>query len=282
IPAVVEAIKKTKRQLGSNVGGINLMNKERCLSMLLDYPLDKIKNALPLSDYEIESNAKKLKLTPWLVVGMLYGEKTVTKAAKKTIKENFKHISKRSFFYNSSIHKYLPQIGKFLATYGFKEVPKISRMLSEAYDVLRGTPNNIALRLAYWKHEDKSLLLQDNLNPNRDKCGLIWYAPLVEMKSSEVTRYISFVRDAAKKYNINPLITLTTIDDLCFDSTVPIIFNLQNEQDKNNAREYYHYLLREGAKLGYFPYRLSIESQKEFNIQPSLTTIEPVNKERYK
>ncbi len=282
LAATVEAIKVTKRQLGTIVGGINLINTERSLSMLIDYPLDKVKSGSPLSADEIAQHSRAFQLTPWLVVGMLYGEKALVKAAKKEIKRNFKDIKKRSLYFNTSNKPLFGLIGNALAAFGQHSLSQALRTMAAAYEVLLGTPNNVALKLAYWKNENKELVKQAQLDPNRDDCGLIWYSPLVEMKGSVVSDYVRFVREASAKFEINPLITLSTIDDLCFDSTVPILFNRNNEQDTARARAYYDYLLEEGRKRGFFPYRLNIETQKTLTLQNSFLKFQAINPNRYK
>ncbi len=282
LASVVDAIKKTKRQLGTIVGGINLINTERSLSMLIDYPLEKVKKGEPLSCDEIDCYARAFQLTPWLVVGMLYGEKPLVKAAKKEIKDNFRSIKKRSLYFNTS-NKYLFYLlEKTFYRLGLKVLGQALHTMAQAYEVLLGTPNNVALKLAYWKNENKELVTQDQLDPSRDDCGLIWYSPLVEMKPDVVLEYVKFVRESSLKYNINPLITLSTIDDLCFDSTVPILFNKKNEDEAHRAVAYYDYLLEEGRKRGFFPYRLNIETQKKLNLQNSFLKFPAINPNRYK
>jgi 4-cresol dehydrogenase (hydroxylating) len=279
---LVEAIKIKKRQLGSVVGGINLINKERCLSMVIDYPENKIQSGEPLDEQEIKLAAEKYLVTNWLVVGMMYGEKSVVKAAKKIVLNNFAKIKLRKFFFNTTNKGLFAFISKFLNFAGKKDLSTAIEKLFEAYNVLTGIPNNIALKLAYWKNPDRSLLNQENLNPFRDKCGLIWYAPLVEMKSDVVVDYIRFIQESSKKFNLNALITLTTVDDLCFDSTIPILFNRESKEDSARAFQFYQHLLKEGAQKGFFPYRLNIETQKELNIQNPYLKLDAVNPERYK
>ncbi len=282
VPAAVEAIKKCKRELGSVLGGINLMNRERMLSMLADYPLEKVKSGEPLSDQEILDLASRYKAPHWTIAGTLYGDKALVKAAKKLINENFKSVKKNRFYFNSTNKKLVPYVSGLLEKVGLGAIKKGLDSMSLGFDIINGRPNNVALRLAYWKHENKALAKQENLNPNRDGCGLIWYAPLVEMQSENVVAYIDFVKSASRKFNINSLITLTTVDDLCFDSTVPVLFNMQNEKDKANARAYFDYLFEEGAKRGFYPYRFSIETQKKLSIQDPFFKLPSVNPDRYR
>lgn len=281
IREVVEATKQSKRDLGSILGGINLMNRERCLSMLADYPLEKVKTGQPLDETEVRDLGKKYQAPHWMIAGTLYGDKALVKAAKKRIKENFKSVRKTQFYFNSTNKKLVPFVGKILGAIGLTSIKKSLDSMSLGFDIINGTPNTVALKLAYWKHENKELVKGENLNPNRDGCGLIWYAPLVEMKSDVVVSYIEFVKESARKFNTNPLITLTTVDDLCYDSTVPILFNMRNEKDKAAARAYFEYLFEEGARRGFFPYRFSIETQKKLGIQNSYLKPACVNPIRY-
>lgn len=278
----VEAIKLCKRDLGSNIAGINLINEERCLSMVFDYPLEKIKTGEPLSKAELKSAADKFMISPWLVVGMMYGEKELVTSTRKVVLKHFKNIKKRKIFFNTSNKKIYKFIAKILTRFGHVEKAGMIHKLLDTYEILTGTPNNAALKLAYWKNPKRVLLNQSTLDPARDNCGLIWYSPLVEMTGENAVKYVQFIKEGSEKFGINSLITLTTIDDLCFDSTVPILFNRENEAETKRAYEYYQYLLKEGAVRGYFPYRLNIETQKEFNLQCPSLKIESINPNRYK
>lgn len=258
----IEVTKELKVLLGDILGGVNFINKERALSMTTEYPLDKIKSGMPLSIDEIKLFGDKNMLTPWLIVGALYGEKSIVKQAKKILKNKFKIISKRSLFYNSTNRKFLLKIAGLFPRIKEFELKTIMSKLDNAFKILNGQPNNLALSLAYWKNENKNLADQSQLNPTRDNCGLIWYAPLVELSPKCTRDYVNFIKSASKKFQMNSIITLTTVDDLCFDSTIPILFNKNDEKDKEKAWAYYNYLLEEGAKKGFYPYRLNIETKK--------------------
>ena len=88
----VRTIKKLKAKYKGTVGGINLMNKERMLSMTLDYPKERIEKRLPLDEEFVRKNAKELLMRDWNVVGAIYGPKEVVKATKKLIQKDLKVI----------------------------------------------------------------------------------------------------------------------------------------------------------------------------------------------
>lgn len=279
---VIGSIKKLKHELGSFVGGFNLMNTERIISMTLDYPLDKIKSRSPLSINEIEKRKQELRLTNWGLTGAIYSPKKLTAKIKGLLKSELSEYKERSLFYSTTNLTYYKLAAKLFNKIGWTKYGKPLNTLEEAYEVLNGKPNNVALKLAYWKHENKNLILQENLDPTRDNCGLIWYAPLVEIEAQKVEQYIEFINQASEQFGFNALITLTTIDDLCFDSTVPILFNKADPNDTSRAMSYYNHLLLEGAKKGFFPYRLNIETQKQMKVRPDFLKLDFVSKHRYK
>lgn len=278
---VVNAIKKSKQELGTILGGINLINRERSLSMIIDYPLERIVNREELDEEFLKEHANSYKLTPWFVIGMIYGPKDLASVAKKRIIKNFKGIKIRKFFYNTKNRKILLKVGKFFKKIGLKEMSKILSMLDDAFMVLNGRPNYVALKLAYWKNTNKELSSKEILNPSLDNCGLIWYAPLVEMNSKSVNSYINFIKEASSKFNFNTIITLTTVDDLIFDSTIPILFNKDDELDAKRAMDFYQYLLKTGRELGFYPYRLNVDSQKDIDFQNEKFNLKYVMKGRY-
>lgn len=131
-----------------------------------------------------------------------------------------------------------------------------------SFDILEGRPSPVALPLCYRKLP-AGLPDTSDLNPARDGCGLIWYAPLVTMKPSLVRQYVDFVQSVCGKHHIEPLITLTSVSDRCFDSTVPIIFDPKNPQEVIQAKACFQELLWEGRKLGFFPYRANIDMMSD-------------------
>lgn len=278
---IIEISRSIKKDLGDVVGGINILNRERVLSMTIDYPHAKKLSGEKLSLQEIDTYSSYYQVTPWLIFGALYGEKSIVKAAKKTIQKRFKRIKKRSLFYNSDNRSWFLKLQKVLSFFGKEDLKTSLSMMDKGFKVLLGTPNTIALKLAYWMHPNENLKNNEDLDPNRDGCGIIWYSPLVEFSPDKVNLFVKFMQNSAEKFGVNCLITLTTIDAKCFDSTIPILFNLSSPEQVERANAYYEYLLEEGSKLGFFPYRLTIDAQKKYRLNNNLFNIQLINEDRY-
>jgi 4-cresol dehydrogenase (hydroxylating) len=59
---------------------------------------------------------------------------------------------------------------------------------------------------------------------------------------------------------IEPLITLTSVSNRCFDLTVPILFPRTDEARTNDARRCFRQLFDEGRNIGVAPYRMGPET----------------------
>jgi 4-cresol dehydrogenase (hydroxylating) len=66
-------------------------------------------------------------------------------------------------------------------------------------------------------------------------------------------------------YGLDPLITFTNLKHDCIDSTVPLVFNKQSEEDEKKAINCLHELITEGCKQGFVPYRLPIHEQQQLD-----------------
>ena len=134
---------------------------------------------------------------------------------------------------------------------------------NKAKEVMQGKPNRVALKLAYWRHHKGADSFEGKvLSPGKDKCGLLWYAPLVKMKAHSMREFVEFVRKTCPPFNIEPFITFTNLRHDCVDSTIPIVFDLSNPAAVKDAHNCLKKLVTQGCKLGYVPYRLNIDQQQ--------------------
>jgi len=253
----INIIREIKQELGSIVGGVNLMNRERMKAMFGD----KHQN----------------KSIIWTCVGGLYGPIEIIKQAKRIIKRKLDNLSSSVVFLN---RKKITRLKKILPNYinkYFFGIPERIEAMDNFLKILDGVPSEMALALAYSKSK-KTPSLNGNTNPAIDDCGLIWFSPLLPIRPNTVEVFVKKIISICKKHKIDPLITLTTISNHCFDSTIPILYKKDNIDDKKNAQSCYDELFRECRNMGLMPYRLNIDSMKIYNDEHDLTSVKLIDK----
>lgn len=259
----VEAVQSVLAALPGTVGGINLMDARRMLAMAAPYPADRVGPDGLIPDEVILRLARQYGVMPWNGFGTLYGTARVVSAAQKDIRQRLRRVASRLLFLSPERAVSLQRLGS--------RIPWVPHRLKRTLCVLRsslelvaGTPNETALPLAYWKREGGAAGKSAPLDPDRDGCGLLWYSPLVEMKPDRVRRYVTMVPEVVRPFGLEPLITLTSLSERCFDSTVPLLFNPRSAQECESVIECHRMLLESGLRDGFVPYRGGVQSMAWF------------------
>ncbi len=249
------------------VGSINLMDQRRLLSMFAKNPNGNDAHQV-MSEQDISKLAKELQSPCWTIVGSIYGSKAVVKAVKNEINLVFKQLPCKRVYSNSPVITITNSIIDHLPTSLIKRIPalrKIAEQLdsfNKGKEIMLGKPNKVALKLAYWRHKDADSFDKNTLSPGQDGCGLLWYAPLITMRANKMREFVEFIRQTCPKFNIEPFITFTNLKHDCVDSTIPIVFDLNNPQAVQDAHNCLKALVEEGLKKGFVPYRLNIDQQQ--------------------
>ena len=267
LEALVPTVRAVLRALGGSVVAINLLNSQRMLSMMTPFPEDRaIDGVLPA--HEVENLANRHGVPAWSGVGAIYASKEVARAARRTLRRLLGPVTDRLVFINRRKVDLARTIVRMLPGRLATRVQGMADTLSGALEIMHGTPNDVALALAYWRSGTLPETGQPK-NPARDGCGLIWFAPLVPIRGKDVRRYVDMIERICPKYGVNPLITLTTVNDRCFDSTVPLLFDRGDAKATARANDCYRALYEAGQKQGFLPYRLNIDAMSTLNTSGS-------------
>lgn len=255
----VERVRVILARLPGVVGGINLMNQRRVLAMSAPYPTDRLDAAGLIPAELLQELGRQYQVFPWTGFGTIYGTHRIVAAAQKEIRAALSGIATRLVFLSPQRAKTLSRLVNFFPGQIGQRLGRTANTLAKALELVNGLPNETALPLAYWRNP-RTRSASSAPDPSRDGCGLIWYAPLVPMRSSAARTYVDMVMRITKAHAIEPLITFTSIGDKLFDSTVPLLFNRQDSEALAAARACHEALLGEGRIQGFFPYRINIDA----------------------
>ncbi len=256
---LVSAIREILRLFPSTVGGINLMNSHRVLAMSVPYPRAQLGADDLIPEAVIEELRRGREIGRWTVYGTLYGTRGVVAAAQSEIKRLLKPLAARLLLVSRPMANTMRKIAGRLPARMRRRFGPAAETLASSLALVAGEPNETALPLAYWvsgTRPDEGV----GLDPARDGCGLIWYSPIVPMRPETVRRYLDFLVPTMRKHSLEPLVTLTSLSERCFDSSVPLIFDRSSEGATRRAQACYMELLETGRSLGFVPYRVHVDA----------------------
>ena len=261
LETAVAAVGRLARELEGTLGGINVMNGRRVLSMIEPYPTAETAPGTILDRQLIEQRLGRYGAGAWTGVGALYGPAGVVRAAQRHVRTVLRRSGFRPGFWAK---------GKLaLARRGLGVLPsrwsRSSRQrldkLAQTLQLLEGQPSTVALPLACWRTSRPAA--DADTDPARGGCGLIWHAPLVPLSPERARAYITLVETTCAEFGIEPLITLTTLSSRCFDSTVPLLFDPAEPGAADRARRCQEALLTRGREQGFLPYRLDVRAMSQ-------------------
>ena len=240
-------------------GPVNLLHRNRVLIMLGRYPWDAMGGRTPLADSVASKLAAEKRIGVWNGVGALSGSAPQVRAAKQTIREALRGKVDRLTFLSASRLKLLQRFPRALSMITGMNVPELLRTLENSYGMMKGVPSEVALSLAYWRNRRQASTL-DGRNPAKDHCGLMWFAPIIPMTNRDVQLFRSIIEPILTKNGFDTCITLTAVNERCFDCTLPLLYDLDNPAEAARAHECYGELVEACRAQGYLPYRLGLQS----------------------
>lgn len=255
------AMQSVLQELGGVVGSMNLMNRHRVLAMTAPYDPAHAGTDGLLTDAAVADLGRRYRVDPWMGMGALYGPDKIVRAARGLLRRKLSGVTRRPVFMTAARAQLLHRLSTRVLGAGHGASAMLQRIRA-SLDILEGRPNRVAHGLLYWRRgKTDSTYASD---PTGEGCGLIWYAPLVPFKPKQVRAYVERCSGVLRAHGMEPLITLSTLSDRCFDSSVPIIFDAGNPTEVDRAHRCYDALVDAGNELGLAPYRLHIGAMERF------------------
>jgi hypothetical protein len=263
LECAVDSVRTLLRDVGGELGSINLLDMRRVLSMMVPYPRDNLDKTGLISEQYLQEIARQNRVMSWMGTGAIYGNAHVVRAVKTLTKKKFAGVFKKLIFFTPRSVANFERVSRFLPARSGRGLQNMLSTLDKTLQALSGSPSEVALPLAYWISGKKP---NDNspMNPARDGCGLIWYTPLIPMRAEKVREYVQMARKVCVRHRLEPLITLTSLSNRCFVSSLPLLFDRASEEATERAKECYNALVEGGREIGCIPYRATVDSMQCF------------------
>ncbi|MDA3789853.1 MAG: FAD-binding oxidoreductase [Desulfobacula sp.] len=264
--ALGEFIKATRWLLLNQVvkGSINLMHRNRILTLMMQYPWEKMNQATPLDDTISRQIANELDVCEWNGVVALYGTREEVSASKKVIKRVLRGKTKRINFVSEQLLNLVEKFQWLMAPLGRivgMDIKELIKVLRPAMALMKGKPGEVSLPTPYWRSK-KDIPVKD-INPACDNCGIIWLAPLVPLTKNDAEHFIGIVTSILNEYGFEPCITFTAVTSRAFDCTLPILYDRDDSKETQRAEDCHKKALKACMEYGYIPYRFGVQSMDD-------------------
>ncbi|HEY3196409.1 MAG TPA: FAD-binding oxidoreductase [Nitrospirales bacterium] len=265
LPSLVDVMRELALT-GVMQSASHLINDIVALSVLTQYPAHLLNKHSRLPDAEVATLCHRFLVPGWSFGGGIQGTKGAARDARRQMRAKLKPLGRITFMDDRTVaaiqvlNKMIrsPWLGAAIARIARLLLGKSPEMLAAAphiHSLLKGIPSDYFVRHAYFK---SSLPKPDIANPDRDDCGLIWFAPIAPMTGEHVTEVIKICKPLFVRYQFDFYAALLIQNPRSMIVLMSIFFIKSNPEETRNAKALYEELERATSAAGYQPYRVSV------------------------
>ena len=238
---------------------VHVGNDIRVLSHIRQYPWKEANYKTPLPESVKNDLRKSWNLQPWSGSGALYGTSQQNAAGRKLIKKALRGIARVYFITDWRLRMIYRLKGLYRIVTRVDLTPMLP-MLSSVYGLMKGVPTGMFIAGSYWRMKEH--VPGKDMDPDRDRCGLMWCSPVIPMTGDAATDIIRIAGPVFDKYGFEMIISMTLITERAIDCVIAISYDKSDPEDTKRALDCYKELLQANIEAGYIPYRLGIQSME--------------------
>jgi len=226
-----------------------LSNDYRMFSYSQQYPWAETGGQTPLPAYLRENLREKWQAGLWFCEVALYSQSLEqAQVERNMVDAALRPYVSSLYFIDEAIVQQPDALRQMLPGYDPAEVQEWF-----VNNLQRGIPSDADIPMTYWR---KSESLPAALNPDRDRCGFIWCAPVTPFVGSCVRESVAIVEETCQAHGYEPSMALNCINARNIYVTAAIIYDREVAGEDERAMACYEDLLGRLVAAGYLPYRL--------------------------
>jgi 4-cresol dehydrogenase (hydroxylating) flavoprotein subunit len=261
LPQLIDALRPLRMD-GTLKSACHIGNDYKVLGGLQPYPWQETDGVTPLQPETLAQIAQKLNFGAWNGSGALYGTKRQVAEARRLVRLALKgKVQRLKFLDERKLHLAM-RFAKVARMFTKWDLSQTLELLRPLFGLIQGVPTDQPMKSCYWRKPGFNAATCDSstLNPDRDRCGLIWCSPLAPLSGSHVHEMTKICISTLLEYKFEPMISLTIMTERTVGCVVSIIYDRDIEGEDERARLCHEALLGRLAASGYYPYRLGIQS----------------------
>jgi 4-cresol dehydrogenase (hydroxylating) len=236
---------------------VAIWNAYKMLASERQYPWEVMEGRTPLGPEKIQELDSPWKKSEWVGVGALYcATRQHARADRRIVKKLLRRHVDRLVFINNENAKlagWLQRPLKWLTGVDVSEV--LQTVYHES--IFLGFPTTRSTRSTYWR---KKTPPPPDMNPNRDRCGVLWLCPVVPFDSKHLSRAIESIMQTGVNYDFEPHIAFIFPSERAVYLFPSIVYDRDVPGEDRRAMSCHDEMFEAMAELGFLPYRLGIHS----------------------
>ncbi len=232
---------------------LHIGNAHRVLSSIQQYPWAATGGVTPLPEPVLQAFGRQWDFGAWNGSGALYGTRRQVAEARRSIKTALRSQVKKLRFMDDETLALAKRFQKPYRWVTGINLPEMLKLIEPVHNMMKGKPTDRIIASTYWR---KKMAIPQDMDPDRDRCGLIWCAHVAPTKGHFAKEMTDISSEVLSRHGFEPGMTLTMINERCLDNVVSICYDRDVPGEDQRALACYAELTQKLIAAGYFPYRL--------------------------
>ncbi len=261
LPAVVDALRPL-RMNGTLQSACHIGNGYKVLGGLRSYPWEETGGETPLQPEDLARLGTKLNFGAWNGSGALYGTKRQVAESRRLLRVALRSKVAKLQFLDERLLRLATRFAGAAKLFTSWDISRALELLRPVFGLMQGVPTEQPMKGCYWRKRSFDV---NDMQPDRDRCGLIWCAPLAPLNGAEVKHMTGICTSTLLQHGFEPMISLTLLTERTVGCVVSIIYDRDIADEDARAANCHGQLLERLTAEGFYPYRLGIQSMKVMN-----------------
>jgi 4-cresol dehydrogenase (hydroxylating) len=251
IAEVVEALRPLRMD-GTLRSTVHIGNDYKVLAGIRQFPLGERQPIMPDRMKELR---RELKFSRWSGSGGLYGTRGQVAEARRLLRAALAGKTENLQFLDDRMLALASRFQGVYRTFTGLDLARTLELVRPVFGLLKGIPTRRTLGSAYWR---KRMPVPDDPNPDRDRCGLLWIAPVAPMEGVHALRLAALAESSLLQAGFEPQISFTLLTERSLACVISICYDRDAAGEDRRAMDCYFSLRRKLDAEGYYSYRLGI------------------------
>jgi 4-cresol dehydrogenase (hydroxylating) len=244
---------------GTLRSAMHIGNDYKVLAATSQYPWAEMAGRTPLDRQTMRQMRRRATIGAWNGSGGLYGTRRQVREAKRLLRRGLAGRVDRLQFVDDRLISIMQQFAKPFRLLTGWDVSRTLSVLTPVYGLLRGEPTDAPLASAYWR---KRVPPSAQMDPDRDRCGLLWCSPVVPNSGTHVTEVTDLAIDLLLRHGFEPQISVSLATERSAFCVTTISYDRDVAGEDARAMVAYRELSEALIARGYPPYRLNVAAME--------------------
>ncbi len=262
LPAIIDALRRL-RMSGTLRSSIHVGNDYKVLAGIQQYPWEEMQGATPLPPERMKGFRRRMDFGAWNGSGGLYGTRAQVSEARRLLRRELAGKVSRLQFLDDRRLALASRFSRFFGLVARWDLSRALELVRPLYGLLKGEPSHRPLASAYWR---KSTLPPERMDPDRDRCGLLWCSPVAPAEGGHAQILASLSSQVLLDHGFEPMLSITLITERALICVISISYDREIPGEDQRAMACYADLQQQLSAKGYIPYRLGIQSMAQMSM----------------